>query len=88
MTARPVTVSRSSVEEYLMSVRYRLWDKFGIDLSAQYAAPLNWYCLTGRADSVFLRLLLSAKPFMVARKLQEGGSYAEAIDRLKAYLGY
>ena len=52
-----------------------------------YLAPLSWYVTTGRASCDFLRLLVNAKPFMVARILMKGGSYEEALERLKGYLG-
>lgn len=62
--------------------RFRDW-RSGIDY---YLAPLTHYVQTCRASTEFLHKLVDAKPFMIARVLMKGGSYNEAIDRVKAYL--
>lgn len=48
---------------------------------------LLYYINSGRASTPFLKALVNAKPFMIARKLHMGGSDSEKIGRLKAYLG-
>ena len=84
----PVSISYVSVDECLWQIKFRLMGKYGCDQADTDIAPLSWYVGTGRATCDFLRLLVSAKPFMVARKLHEGGTYSEALERVKQYLGY
>lgn len=82
------SISRLSVENGLYAIQRRLIDRYGYDQSVRDMDPLNWYVSTGRASSAFLRLLLEAKPFMIARKLHEGGSVQDVVDRIKTYLHY
>ena len=56
----------------------------GVDF---YLAPLSYYVATGRASTEFLHKLVDAKPFMIARVLMKGGSYDEAMGRVKEFLG-
>lgn len=84
----PVSISYVSVDECLWQIKARLMGKYGCDQADNDIAPLSWYVSTGRASCEFLRLLVSAKPFMVARKLHDGGTYSEALDRIKQYIGY
>jgi hypothetical protein len=83
-----VSVDRLSVENGLYAIQRRIIDKYGYSQSVEDIYPLNWYIGTGRASVEFLRLLLTAKPFMIARKLHEGGSVQEVVDRIRTYLGY
>jgi len=99
--SKPHSISTWNVENYLYDVgqvinhynnttgkiaEFRSW-RDGIDF---YLAPLSHYVGTGRASSEFLHLLVDAKPFMIARVLMKdnGGTYDEAIGRVKEYLGY
>ena len=83
---KPVSIDYISVDNYLWEVRHRLTLKYGTNESASDIAPLSWYIGTGRASTDFLRALLSCKPFMIARKLHEGGSYEEVMRRVKEYI--
>lgn len=94
----PHSINVYNVENYLSDVGYVInnynhksgetehfsdW-RSGIDF---YLAPLSYYIHTGRASTEFLHKLVDAKPFMIARALMKGGSYDEAISRVKNYLG-
>ena len=85
-TPKYISIDYISVDNYLWETRRRLMRKYGTDESYRDIAPLSWYIGTGRASTDFLRALLSCKPFMIARKLHEGGSYEEVIQRVKEYI--
>lgn len=81
------SISRNAIDECLWQIRLRLYQSgAGWDESGSEIAPLEWYVNTGRASVEFLRALVTAKPFMVARRLHKGGSYDEAVSRIKDYL--
>lgn len=86
ITPHTISVSRTAIETGLWHIERYLMDKYGLRQAQVDMAPLKWYIGTDRAPLDFVRLVLGAKPFMVARKLHEGGSYDEAIKRLKRYL--
>lgn len=48
--------------------------------------PLRWWIYTDRASVTFLKALLSAKTFMIARKLAKGGSVDDCVNRIREYL--
>lgn len=81
------TISRTTIDTCMWSIKRYMMQKYGCDTADREFAPLEWYIETGRASTGFLHKLLNAKPFMVARKLHEGGSDQEAIDRVAAYIG-
>lgn len=83
-----IPIDRVSVETGLWQIQRCLMEKYGTDQAIIDIAPLQWYVSTGRASCDFLRALLSAEPFMVARKLHLGGSYEEALARVKEYIGW
>lgn len=83
-----VSVNYLSVENGLWKIQCCLSDKYGYTQAVRDMSPLNWYISTGRASVCFLRLLLGAKPFMIARILHAGGSDEEVLNRVKAYLHY
>jgi len=85
---KPISTNATSIETGLWAIQRYLMQRYGVDEAAQDVAPLKWYINTGRAPLEFTRMLLNAKPFMVARKLHEGGSYDEAIQRIKDYIGF
>ena len=87
-TTKSPKIDRLSVDNFLWSVQRCLMLKHGTEASYAEIAPLEWYISTGRASCEFLRLLVSAKPFMLARKLHQGGTYEEALARIKKYIGY
>jgi len=89
MTIRPgktVYLSRTLIESVIWNIKLYLMNRYGISQAESDLAPLAWYVGTGRASREFLLLLARAKPYMVGRRLHEGGSYDEAIARVKAYL--
>ena len=83
-----ISVDYFSIEQYLWFVHANLIDKYGTLVASNDLAPLEWYIQTGRASTDFVRTLMKAKPFMVARKLHKGGSYDEVINRVKKYIGW
>lgn len=82
------SISRTTIDQCLWDIKFYLVRKFGSDATYHDMLPLNWYIGTGRASTPFLKLLINAKPFMVARILHKSGSYCEAVKRVNAYLGY
>lgn len=85
---KPIAINRTSIECGLWHIQRYLMEKYGVDQSYQDIAPLSWYIGTDRAPVDFIRAVLNAKPFMIGRKLHEGGTYDEAIQRVKDYLHY
>lgn len=85
---QPIAVNATSIDTGLWAIQRYGMQHYGTDAAAQDIAPLKWYINTGRTPLEFTRKLLNAKPFMVARKLHEGGSYDEAIQRIKDYIGF
>lgn len=81
-----MALSRTTIETGLWHIQRHLIEKYGINQAERDMAPLHWYISTGRASMQFLHALLDAKPFIVARKLHEGGSDQEVIDRIRRYL--
>ena len=75
-------------DNYIWSVKLYLMKKYGCSQAERDIYPLSWYIGTGRASMNFLHKLASAKPFMIARKLHEGGSHDDAIKRVMQYIGY
>ena len=88
ITMKPVSISATAIDTGLWAIQRYGMRHYGTDAAAQDIAPLKWYVNTGRGSLEFLRLLLNAKPFMVARRLHEGGSYDEAIRRVMDYIGF
>ena len=85
--AHDININQTSIETCIWHIYRHLMIKYG-SYEADYAIePLKWYIRTGRASTDFLRALIKAKPFMVARKLYEGGSTDEVVARVKKYIG-
>lgn len=80
-------LSQTAIECGLWHIQRHLIEKHGNAIAEQDMYPLQWYIATGRASTTFLHKLFNAKPFMVARKLHQGGSMEDAIDRVKKYIG-
>ena len=55
-----------------------------ISTAESLVEPLEWYVKTGRASCDFLHRLIKVKPFMIARRVAEGGSTDEVMDRIKS----
>ena len=88
ITSHALHISQTMIECGIWHIKRHLMFKFGERTADIDIAPLAWYINTGRAPLDFIRLVLEAKPFMIARKLHEGGSYEEAIQRVKKYLNW
>ena len=85
---KPISISATSIDTGLWHIQRYLMDKYSVDQSYQDIAPLSWYIGTGRASTEFIRMVLTAKPYMIGRKLHEGGTYDEVIQRVKDYIGF
>lgn len=83
-----ISVNRVSIETGLWHIQRYLMERYGVDQAVQDITPLSWYIGTGRASVDFIRAVLTGKHFMIARKLHEGGTYDEVIQRVKKYLKY
>ena len=81
-------VNRNTIDECIWKIQKCLMEKYGTMAADREIAPLVWYIETGRASTPFLEKLLSAKAFMVARRLHAGGSDMEIIARVKACIGF
>lgn len=92
MTIKQKTVSVSywAVDSGLYQITLAMMRTQGVSLddANMLMSPLYWYWGTGRASCDFLRKLLTAKPYMIARKVYQGGTNEEVIKRVKEYIGY
>lgn len=90
MTIKPryTSVSNTMVDDFVYRTCLYGIQKYGYDTAQTDVDPLKWYISTGRASTQFLGLLLQKKPYMIARKLHEGGSVQESVDRIKKYIGF
>lgn len=79
-------LSLERIDSALWEAERYLMARYGCTEASQNMYPLQWYIHTGRASGDFLRHLLMVKPFMIARKLHEGGSDDEVLHRVKQYL--
>ena len=83
-----VYISRTLIESSLWAIERHLMGKYGCDTAASDMEPLKWYISTGRASGYFLHNLLFCRPYMIARKLHEGGSYDQVLERIKQYMSH
>lgn len=81
-----MTVSFTTIQDGLWEIERCLMQRYGVDTARRDMYPLSWYVNTGRASAAYLRKLLSCKPYMVARKLHQGGSVDEVLTRVKDYI--
>ena len=79
-------MSYQRIDDFLWSIKLRLMKKHSVDEACRIIEPLAWYITTDRAPLDFIRAMLTAKPFMICRKLEAGGSTDEVIQRLNDYL--
>lgn len=82
-----ININRTSIDTCMWHIKRYMMQTYGCDVADREFAPLEWYIETGRASTDFLRKLISAKPYMVARRLHKGGSDCEAIKRVAQYIG-
>ena len=76
------------IETGLWHIERYLGQKFGFRNAERDMEPLKWFIYTGRASCDFIHAVLNAKPYMIGRKLHQGGSYDETIQRIKDYIGW
>ena len=88
MTSHYSLISQTLIDSTLWAIRTSLWKKYGVDEAQRIIDPLLWYINTGRAPTSFLGKLVQKKPYLIGRVLAKGGSYDEAIQRVKNYIGY
>ena len=81
-------ISSTMIDDYLYRIESYLTQHHGSSIAYLDIDPLRWYIRTGRASTQFLGLLLQKKPYMIARKLHDGGSTDEAVQRIKDYIGF
>lgn len=88
ITTKYISINKTLIDTCLWHIQRSIMRYNGLDQSERDIAPLKWYINTGRASVDFLGKLIEAKPFMVGRKLHEGGSYDDALERVKKYIGF
>ena len=88
ITSRTTHVSDALIDMFLWNVRHYLERKYGSREAERMSDPLFWYVRTNRASLDFLGKLIEKKPYLIGRVLAKGGSYDEAIQRVKNYIGY
>ncbi len=80
-------MSYTEIENYIYEVQRCLVVKYGSRRAMVDIDPLVWYVTTGRAPVSFLKALLGKSPYLVARRLHQGGSHQEVVYRLCKFLG-
>jgi len=88
ITSRATHVSQTMIDNTLWWIEKSLHKQYGVTGAERIMAPLLWYVNTGRAPVSFLVKLIQKKPYLIGRVLAKGGSYDEAIQRVKNYIGY
>ena len=83
-----VQLSATSVDTCLWHIQREIMQRHGAAFADRAMSPLRYYINTGRASALFLRLLINARPVIVARDLAKGGSDSEVIDRICKRIGY
>ena len=81
-------ISKTVIDSALWKMECYLMDRYGITQAWRDMDPLKWYINSGRASYQFMGKMMEKKPYMIARKLHEGGSYDDAIKRVKDYIGF
>lgn len=79
-------LSKTAIDDYCWRVQRYLMERYGCDVASRDMQALNYFIGTGRASTVFLKALIAAKPYLVARRLHDGGSIDEAIARVRKLL--
>lgn len=88
MKNQEISVNATSIETFLWNVQRELMDRYGVDTASREIEPLRWYIDAGRASTPCIKKMMEAKPFMLARKLHQGGSTSEIINRILKYIGW
>lgn len=86
------SVSSSTIEETIYSIKNKLYKKYTIAESERYISPLVYYISTGRASTEFLKILINLterQKGTIANKLVKNyGNDKAAIDCICQYIGY
>ena len=84
------SIALSNMEKYCYEVAKQIRaqaknpdEYISIDRSHLMVSPLWHYIFSGRASADFCHRVLRIRPFMIARRIREGGSDDEIIDRIK-----
>ena len=85
MKPKTIHISKTMIDNMYLHIERYLW-RYGVDQASRDLAPLRWYIDTGRASNDFIKACAMAKPFMIGRKLHQGGSYQEVVQRIRGYL--
>ena len=81
-------ISATSIDNTLWAIESWLMTRYGVSAARREISPLRWYVNTGRASTSFLEALSACQPYLVARRLHQGGSDEEIIKRIKKLLKY
>lgn len=81
-------MSSTQIDTMLWAIQREDMQRNGYDVAERDMQPLFWYINTGRASIEFLRLLMNARPVLVARDIHKGGSHEEVINRVCRRIGY
>lgn len=88
ITSETVYISNTLIDNFLYAIYSYLSGQYGWRVAEQDMYPLKWYINSGRATTAFLGKMVSKKPYMIGRKLHQGGSYEDAVNRVCSYIGY
>lgn len=84
------TLDPFGIDNYLYAVEdscIKQFSRYDYPYSIQNAvSPLRWYIATGRASAAWLRVLLSIRPDVIARRLLQGGTDQEVIERIQSLI--
>lgn len=82
-------ISAAQIDNALYDIRKKLFKTTPVDECDRLMSPLNWYVNTGRAPLAFVEALCYAtntQKTTIAKKLAQGGSDMEVVERIKKYL--
>ena len=88
ITSTTKYISRTLIDNYLNDIYTYLSGQYGWHVAERDMYPLKWYINSGRASLAFLGKMIDKKPYMIGRKLHQGGSYEDAVNRICSYIGY
>lgn len=85
ITYNPDSIAFYNMENYCYEVARLIREKsdITIDRSHNMIYPLWHYIVSGRASTDFCKALMKTKPYMVARRIAQGGSDDEIMERIK-----
>lgn len=83
-----LSVNATTIDAFLYEIERNLMNSYGVDTAKREMEPLRWYIETARASTPCIRKMMEAKPFMLARKLHQGGSTDEIVKRILKYIGW